>query len=74
MAGRAPNFEPVSETNGVNFEVLAEYNPLQPRETKHGVASEKKDTGKKDAADVAAAGKIHHAARAHKPAPGQTTP
>jgi hypothetical protein len=59
----------VSETSGVNFDVLAEYNPLQPRETKHGVPSEKKDT-----TDVAAAGKIHHAARAHKPAPGQKTP
>ena len=63
------NFEPVSETSGVNFDVLAEYNPLQPRETKHGVSSEKKDT-----TNVAAAGKIHHAARAHKPAPGQKTP
>ena len=63
------NFEPVSETSGVNFEVLAEYNPLQPREAKHGVPS-----GKKDTTDVAAAGKIHHAARAHKPAPGQKAP
>jgi type IV pilus assembly protein PilN len=62
------NFEPVSETNGVNFDVLAEYNPLQP-ETKKGVPSEKKDT-----TEVAATGKIHRAARAHKPAPGQTTP
>jgi type IV pilus assembly protein PilN len=63
------NFEPVSETSGVNFDVLAEYNPLQPREVKQGVPSEKKDT-----ADVAAAGKVHHAARAHKPAPERKAP
>jgi type IV pilus assembly protein PilN len=63
------NFEPVSETSGVNFDVLAEYNPLQPREAKQRVPSEKKST-----TDVAAAGKIHHAVRAHKPAPGQNTP
>jgi type IV pilus assembly protein PilN len=63
------NFEPVSETSGVNFDVLAEYNPLQPREAKQGAPAEKKDT-----TNVAAAGKIHHAARAHKPAPGQKAP
>jgi type IV pilus assembly protein PilN len=63
------DFEPVSETSGVNFEVLAEYNPLQPREAKQGVPSEKKDT-----TNVAAAGKIHHAARAHKTAPERKAP
>jgi type IV pilus assembly protein PilN len=61
------NFEPVSETSGVNFEVLAEYNPLQPRETKHGAPAAK------NTMDVAAAGKVHHA-RAHKPAPERSTP
>ena len=28
------NFEPAAINNGVNFDVLAEYNPLEPRETK----------------------------------------
>jgi type IV pilus assembly protein PilN len=63
------NFEPVSETSGVNFEMVAEYNPLQPREAKQGAPAEKKAT-----TNVAAAGKIHHAARAHKPAPERKAP
>jgi type IV pilus assembly protein PilN len=67
--GRAsPNFEPVNETNGVNFDVLAEYNPLEPRETKHGAPAGKKET------QVAAAGGVHRTGHAHKPAPEQKTP
>ncbi|MDQ1453790.1 MAG: hypothetical protein QOK38_3656 [Acidobacteriaceae bacterium] len=65
----SPELEPVSETSGVNFDVLAEYNPLQPRETKHSAPSVKKD-----ATDVAATGKVHHAARAHKPRREGSTP
>ncbi len=60
------NFEPVNETNSVNFDVLAEYNPLEARETKHGAAAAKKE------AQVAAAAGVHH--RAHKPAPEPKTP
>jgi type IV pilus assembly protein PilN len=67
---QSPNFEPVSVTNGVNFEVLAEYNPLEPKAdsaksgtTKSAAAAQKKT------AQVA-----HHVARVHKPAPGRSTP
>jgi type IV pilus assembly protein PilN len=61
-----PNFEPVSETNGVNFDVLAEYNPLEPK-----VAAAKSHGTK--TADVTT--KRHlHVARVHKPAPGRSTP
>jgi type IV pilus assembly protein PilN len=63
-----PNLEPVSDTNAVNFDVLAEYNPLQPREAKHGAAAAKKET------QVAAAGGLHHAGRGHKPTPEPKTP
>jgi type IV pilus assembly protein PilN len=62
------NFEPVNDTNAVNFEVLAEYNPLQPRETKHGSPIGKKET------QVAAADGVHHRAHAHKPTPEPKTP
>jgi type IV pilus assembly protein PilN len=62
------NFEPVNDTNAVNFELLAEYNPLQPREMKHGAPAAKKEM------QVAAAGGAHHRAHAHKPAPEPKTP
>jgi type IV pilus assembly protein PilN len=61
-----PNFEPVSTTDGVNFDVLAEYNPLQPREAKS-------DAPKKEARVVAAAA-AHHAANPEKPTPERKTP
>jgi type IV pilus assembly protein PilN len=61
------NFEPVNETNAVNFDVLAEYNPLEARETKHGAPAAKKET-------QVAAGGVHHMAHAHKPKPEPKTP
>jgi type IV pilus assembly protein PilN len=40
-----PNFQAVSVTNGVNFDVLAEYNPLPTlEEQKEGAADAKKET------------------------------
>jgi type IV pilus assembly protein PilN len=62
----SPDFEPVNETTGVNFDVLAEYNPLEPRETKQRPAS-KKET-------QIAAGGVRRATRAHKPTPEPKTP
>ena len=38
-----PNFQAVSVTNGVNFDVLAEYNPLPTPEEKSAAASAHKD-------------------------------
>jgi type IV pilus assembly protein PilN len=64
-----PNFEPVSAMDGVNFEVLAEYNPLPPREAKHG-AAEAAATAKKKVAP----GKERRVAHIRKPAPGRSTP
>jgi type IV pilus assembly protein PilN len=61
-----PNFEPVSTTDGVNFDVLAEYNPLQPREANQ--AAPKKE------ARVVAAAAAHHAANPEKPTPERKTP
>jgi type IV pilus assembly protein PilN len=65
-----PNFEPVDVTNGVNFDVLAEYNPLEPKaaSAKNG-ATKTADATQKKPTQLA-----HHAARAHKPAPGRSTP
>jgi type IV pilus assembly protein PilN len=73
------NFEPVSATSGVNFEVLAEYNPLEPPETKQGAPGTKgpgtKIPGaKKDTTHVAIAGRAHHAGRPRKPTPERSTP
>jgi type IV pilus assembly protein PilN len=73
------NFEPVSSTSGVNFDVLAEYNPLEPRETKEAAPGtkapgRKAPVTKKDATHVAIAGQAHHVARAHKPTPERSTP
>ncbi|HEY3990573.1 MAG TPA: fimbrial assembly protein [Acidobacteriaceae bacterium] len=68
-----PNFEPVSEMNAVNFDVLAEYNPLEPREAKPGSA-------KGSATETAGAQKKvahaahHHVAHARRPSPGRSTP
>jgi type IV pilus assembly protein PilN len=65
-----PDLEPGSTTNGVNFEVLAEYNPLEPK-----AASAKSDATKTaEAAQKKPAQVAHHAARTHKPAPGRSTP
>lgn len=60
--GPNANLQPVSTNNTVNFDVLAEYNPLEPRETK----------GKADQGAPAAAGKPHHPRRAQKSAPRGT--
>jgi type IV pilus assembly protein PilN len=72
------NFEPVSATSGVNFEVLAEYNPLEPPETKQGAPGTKgpgtKVPATKDTTHVAIAGRVHHAGRPHKPTPERSTP
>jgi type IV pilus assembly protein PilN len=65
----SPNFEPAATNNGVNFDVLAEYNPLEPRETK--------ETAPKSGAlqNAAAPAKLtRQVARAHKPVPGRSTP
>jgi type IV pilus assembly protein PilN len=58
-----PNFDAAGTPDGVNFDVLAEYNPLEPREAKPAAAV------KKDVTHVAA---THHGAA--KPTPDQKTP
>lgn len=65
------NFEPAAINNGVNFDVLAEYNPLEPRETK-----ETAKTGALQSANAQknAAHVTRQLARAHKPVPGRSTP
>jgi type IV pilus assembly protein PilN len=63
-----PNFEPVNTAGGVNFDVLAEYNPLEPREAKPAAAQ------KKDTTHVAAAREGHAGTHAHKPTPELKTP
>jgi type IV pilus assembly protein PilN len=64
------NFESASTTDGVNFEVLAEYNPLEPKtaSAKNG-ATKTADAAQKKPAQLA-----HHVAHTHKPAPGRNTP
>jgi type IV pilus assembly protein PilN len=62
-----PNFEPVNTTDGVNFDVLAEYNPLEPREAKPA-ALEKKD------AHVVAAAEAHRGGQTHKQTAERKTP
>jgi len=57
-----PNFQSVSVTNGVNFDVLAEYNPLPTPEAKPG----KSKDAKSDQADAKAA--EHRGHRVHKAA------
>ncbi|MDQ1694601.1 MAG: hypothetical protein QOH85_2136 [Acidobacteriaceae bacterium] len=66
QSGPNANLQPASGNNSVNFEVLAEYNPLPPRETK-GTEQENADTS-------AAGAKPHHARRAQKPQPDRRTP
>jgi type IV pilus assembly protein PilN len=65
-----PTFEPASVADGVNFEVLAEYNPL---EAKAGSAKSNA-TKTADAAQKKPTQLAHHVARAHKPTPGRSTP
>lgn len=61
-----PNLQPASANNSVNFDVLAEYNPLPPRETK--------DTGQQGTDTAAASAKPHHVRRAENPEPDRRTP
>jgi type IV pilus assembly protein PilN len=63
--GPNANLQPASTNNSVNFDVLAEYNPLPPRETK--------DTAQGGVA-AAATPKPHHVRRAQKPEPDRRTP
>ncbi len=66
----SPTFEPAGGPTGVNFDVLAEYNPLEPRETKEIVK-----TGALQSAAAPARAKLtRQLARAHKPVPGRSTP
>jgi type IV pilus assembly protein PilN len=65
QSGANANLQPASTNNAVNFDVLAEYNPLPPRDTK--------DTAK-EVAGGAAPAKPHHARRAQKPEPDRRTP
>jgi type IV pilus assembly protein PilN len=66
----APAFEPAGVPNGVNFDVLAEYNPLEPalHETKKTAT-----TGSLQSAATTAQA-TRQIARAHKPVPGRSTP
>jgi type IV pilus assembly protein PilN len=65
-----PNFEPASTTDGVNFDVLAEYNPLEPKSASaKNSATKTADATQKKPTQVA-----HHVARTPKPAPGRNTP
>jgi type IV pilus assembly protein PilN len=65
-----PNFEPASTTDGVNFEVLAEYNPLEPKAaSQKSGATKTAGTVQKKPTQVA-----HHVARVQKPAPERSTP
>lgn len=64
------NFESVDVTNGVNFEVLAEYNPLEPKTVSQKTAA----TKTADAAQKKPAQVVRHVARVQKPAPGRSTP
>jgi type IV pilus assembly protein PilN len=71
--GRPQNFEPVGGSNGVNFEVLAEYNPLEAREVKHDAAKKNAVIAQKGTGH-AAASHARQVAHAHKPAAGRGTP
>jgi len=64
------NFESVDVTNGVNFEVLAEYNPLEPKT----VSQKSGATKTADAAQKKPARVGRHVAHVQKPAPGRSTP
>jgi type IV pilus assembly protein PilN len=66
-----PNFQPTGVANGVNFDVLAEYNPLEPRETKHPPAEIKTGALQRAAAPAQAMRQVAHV---HKPTAGRSTP
>jgi type IV pilus assembly protein PilN len=63
-----PNFDAGTAADGVNFDVLAEYNPLQPREAKPGAAR------KRDTSHVATVGEGRAGTHPHKPTPELKTP
>lgn len=64
QSGPTAAFQPVSTADAVNFDVLADYNPLEPRETKH---SDRNTEG--DGAGTA----THRRAHAKPAADGNTT-
>jgi type IV pilus assembly protein PilN len=66
----SPTFQPASVANGVNFDVLAEYNPLEPRETKQETTA-KTSTLQRAAAPAQAPRQVAHV---HKPTAGRSTP
>jgi type IV pilus assembly protein PilN len=66
QGGPNANPQPASTNNAVNFEVLAEYNPLPPRDTK--------DTAQEGAGAATASANPHHARRAHMPKADRRTP
>jgi len=65
----SPTFQPASVANGVNFDVLAEYNPLEPREIKQDSA--KTGALQRAAAPAQAPRQVAHV---HKPTAGRSTP
>jgi type IV pilus assembly protein PilN len=65
----SPTFEPAGVPNGVNFDVLSEYNPLEPRETKQ----EPTKTGALQRAATPAHA-MRQVAHVHKPIAGESTP
>lgn len=72
--GANPALEPISMSNRVNFDLLADYNPVPPEERKEGAKKDAKD----DASGVGSAS-TRHAARRIMPArrhssPGNATP
>jgi type IV pilus assembly protein PilN len=68
-----PNVQAVSESNGVNFDVLAEYNPLEARKPKHD-AADVAASGSKNATLTASAGRTHRGRRVQKPTAARSTP
>jgi type IV pilus assembly protein PilN len=65
QSGTNPNLQPASGNNAVNFDLLAEYNPLPPPETK---GTEQENT------DATATRAKPHPRRAQKPQPDRRTP
>jgi type IV pilus assembly protein PilN len=66
QTGPNANLQPASGNNSVNFDVLADYNPLPPRDTK---------SIEREGADAAAAPpKPHRVGRTQKPEPDRKTP
>jgi type IV pilus assembly protein PilN len=66
----SPTFEPTNIANGVNFDVLAEYNPLQPHETKEATANA--NALQSAAAQKNAAHETRQLAHVRKPGAGST--